>query len=147
MEAFTKGNTPRANGMSILEGTTALITGIVVAVLFTLTLLSATAAHMRQASMEVIEVVEQPEDAGTELSPGPELQLLHPSSGRNSVNHDTHLSGGSCKATGEANSSKAKVKAGIVRQDTVAGSNQTVPQDPDANIEPRDDPTVRRHSV
>lgn len=138
MEAFTKGKTPRTNGESILEGRTALITGIVVAVALSLALLAATVVHMLQAlRVSAAGVVEQ--GADTERSSGPELQHLNPSSGQNSISYDT-LPGSSKVRSGKRGSNKQDM--------TGAQSNKTdVPRDAAVCNEPGDDDMSRRHSV
>lgn len=141
VEAFTKGKTPRTNSVPILEGRTALITGICLAVLLTLLLFGATAAHMQQAVKGVPGVVEAGDD--TETSPGPELQHLNPSSGQNSVSYDTFSGVG----VGSSKVNAAGMK-GSHGQDTFgAGSNQTAPQGATPGREPWHDEMSRRHSV
>lgn len=138
MEAFAKGKTPRTNGESILEGSTALLAGIIVAVVLSLALMGATVAHVRQALKGGASgVVEQ--GADTEQSSGPELQHLNPSSGQNSISYDTLP--GSSKVNGG--------KKGSNRQEmTGAPSNQTdVPRGPASREETGENELSRRNSV
>jgi hypothetical protein len=135
VEAFTNGKTPRTRGVSILDGRTALISGVIVAVLLSLALIAATAVHMRQALRAALTNGVQ--HVNTQ-SPGPELQHLNLSSDRYSVSYDTLEP---CSSKVNAGS-----KTGSRQHDATLGSNQTVPQGTAPGHEPLDE-EMRRHSV
>lgn len=107
--------------------------------LLTLALFAAILILMRQTvGTAQSRVVEHGVMTDIESSPGPELQHLNPSSGRDSVSYDTL----------EPSSSKGKLGVNAAPQpETIHDTDSTIPQGAAPGTESSEGEMERRHSV